>query len=175
MNIGFDIDGVLYPWHGSIYRYFTEFKNYADSYTEFWTHYWHIPSVQEYISYLTTVPIFCEDSNPVNGALELLNSLDSEGHTIHYITNRPDEVILATHHYLQSHKFPQNENLYIGKDKPTYARGVNLNLFIDDREKNIIEMTPVCLSILVAQPWNVDYQDKYPTIHNIREVRSFVV
>lgn len=174
MNLGFDLDGVLYPWHSSVYRYFVEFKNYKDSYSEFWTNYWHIPSVQEDVVYLTTVPLFCEDANPIEGGLQLLNYLDSLGHTLHYITNRPEEVVYATQHYLQKQKFPQYENLYIGKDKPIYARSVNLNLFVDDREKNIIDMTPVCLSLLMAQPWNKDYQDKYPTIYNISEVLKFV-
>jgi hypothetical protein len=175
ISVGFDLDGVIYPWHSSIYRYFIEFKGYEDSYFKFWSEDWKIPEIQEHIGFLTTVPTFCEDSEPFPRALETLHEIEDKGHTIFYITSRPDEVRFATWHYIDRRDFPFKENLHIvNGEKATLARSLGLDLFVDDREKHVKELTPVCLTVLMATPWNLDFQELYPTIHNIHEIMDYI-
>lgn len=175
MKIGFDVDGVIYPWHDSVYTYFTIYKGYKGTYHQFWSNDWTVPETQEYIKYLTTVPILCEDREPFPRALETLHEIADKGHTIYYITSRPDDVKLATEHYFSKRDFPFKENLYIVQGpKDTLARSLGLDLFLDDREKHIKELTPICLSVLKAMPWNEDFWLQYPTIHNIHEIVEYV-
>lgn len=175
MNIGFDLDGVLYPWHSSIYSYFEQYRKYTGSYFQFWSTDWKLPEIQEHIGMLTHVPTFCEDREPLPEVMDTLHVIENGGHTVFYITQRPEEVRFATWHYLNRHHFPFEENLYIvDGSKTTLGRSLDLDLYLDDREKNVSEMSAVCLTVLMAQPWNLDFQDKYPTIHNIKEILKFI-
>ena len=124
MNIAFDLDGVLYPWHKSVYDYLTRLPNSltrGKNYHEFWEDPYTEITEKEW-SYYASLPILYTNMIPSKPMLDMLRKLDSEGHTLYYITNRIPDLARITEQYLNNYKFPQAENLILSEDKAKEVR-----------------------------------------------------
>lgn len=84
MNIACDLDGCLYFWHRAVYTYCVTYRNETRSYFDFWRQYKSFPKEFWAITEQTDLYDKCI---PTKDVLDTLNSLDSQGHTIYYITN----------------------------------------------------------------------------------------
>jgi uncharacterized HAD superfamily protein len=90
----------------------------------------------------------------IDGALEVAKDLDSLGHKIIYITNRPQYAIEDTQYALEINLFPQNKNLNFtdGKKSPI-INSLGVDIFVDDAP-HVIE--DICLNTK-AKIYCMDY------------------
>jgi len=154
MNIAFDIDGVLYPWHTAVYNYLLNTKpGFNLSYEELWD-----PPFTYFNSngaeYIASLPLLYLNIVPKRAILSMLNTLSDSGHTLYYITYRPDNVHRVTRKYLEDYKFPQYSNLTFDKDKGKMARILEIDVFIEDRPENLEQLSVLCRTIGISHPWN---------------------
>lgn len=88
---------------------------------------WH--SLMEEI-YFTDCPAF-------NGAVELLNQLEKQGHSIFYITSRPKNYCGKTRQWMKDQGFPIiDEHFYCGMkdhEKIDIIKTLNLDYYFDDK------------------------------------------
>ena len=111
-RIGFDIDGVLYPWHELIHEYFRYFHNTKQSYDDFW-----IEAEQstdpdtETIMKSMALMLDVYEKRVVDGDIvKTLDKLDKE-YDIFYITNRPDDAKFVTRQWFSRSKLPAQDNI----------------------------------------------------------------
>ena len=80
--------------------------------------------------YFTECPAF-------DGAIELLNKLDREGHEIYYITSRPKEYCQKTRQWVKDRGFPVHDNRFFcgmqDQEKIDIIKQLNLDFYFDDK------------------------------------------
>ena len=158
-RIGMDIDGVLYPWHTAVYNYLRIYNGCPPpSYRDLWLDP-HKYMSEEKWAYIASLPILYSTIFPRKGVLDLLNTQDKAGHTIYYITNRESHLERVTRKYLADHKFPQLSNLILTKDKEQEVRILEIDIFVEDRPKNLEKLAGLCRTIGIIQPWNEAKQE----------------
>lgn len=164
-NIGLDLDGVLYNWHIAVYDYFVLNKNYTGTFNDFWTTEYKSFSKEDW-EYLTNVDIFYSSQFPTEECKVFLSELQKK-FEIFYITGRPKSVKTTTEQFLKKHNFPFQENLIFTDDKIVSARRYMLCLCVDDRPEILTGLQTVADVVMIAQPYNIDYWDKFPTAHSL--------
>jgi len=173
MIIGLDLDGVLYDWHRPVYNYMTIYKGVKESYEEFWHHY---KDYEEDLKYLVTLVDLYDKTIPTKETLKTLSIINGGGHTIHYITSRPEDATLITERYV-NRWYPQAMNLTVTRngDKPNYIRLYKLDFYVNDRMEENLKLKDVCKIILFRQPWN-DTPDRelFTCISSIKEIIPFL-
>lgn len=172
MNIAFDLDGVLYPWHESIMTHLKAFKNLDVSFSAFWKNPHDFVS-KEHLDYLLSINSIYFDSYPYAGSQEVLNKL-AEEHSIFYITSRPSDCFHATKRYLSRHGFPQVENLILSDKKAHFCRLLEIDYFFEDREEYVIMLQNLCKVILIRKPWNEHLWDEFITIGSVLESAKII-
>lgn len=174
MNLGFDLDGVLYRWQIAAYDYLTkECRKSLPDYSTFWINALAILSEKEK-NYLLENPILYDKMFPEVGIVAYLTSLSKQGHTLYYITARPTSVEITTELYLERYKFPQVANLIFSKEKDKYARLLEIDIFVEDQYPNAKALKDVCKVILRRQPWNEEYETEFDIIDKIQELDKFL-
>lgn len=99
-----------------------------------------------------------------NAKLTLRTALDMRyaGHNIYFITARPGNFSkLLTEAWLKEHGFEYIPTVLITADKGPIARGLALDVFIDDRPENCSEVWEASHKtrvFLVDAPYNRDYE-----------------
>lgn len=178
MNIGFDLDGVIYPWHTAVYNYLVENKQEpVPSFRELWLDPYSYLSEEKW-DYLASLPTLYSVIMPRKSILDMLNELDKAGHTIYYITNREKDLHRITEKYLDDYKFPQASNLIMTKEKDKVVRTMELDVIVEDKPKNLEKLASLCRTIGIAHPWNEDQREYLeslgvlfvPSAESLREV-----
>lgn len=147
---GIDLDGVCFDFLGpclefmsdSLHRHFD--RNEVTSYywyendnvdlneEEFWEEFHKFGRENHGYRHLPLLP----------GTKEVLKAIKDAGHTIWYVTNRPEYAKQDTIEALASHDFPDRENLIFAKGhKAPIIREKNIDVFIDDSPHTIPEIT----------------------------------
>ena len=168
MKIGFDVDGVLYPWHYSIHRYFKELKGYEGDESRFWKEKAKQISEEEW-SYLVTIPILYEDTAPIYRTKEYLDMF-SEKANLFYITSRPKELARITEKFLKKLDAPFKENLFIAEDKAPVVRLLSLDYYVDDQARHLERLKGITNVFLYTQPHNTDCREEYNCIRSLGEM-----
>lgn len=172
MNIGVDLDGVLYDWPMSVYGWHTNFKSYAGSFNDFWTKE-IVKFDPDWWKYICSLDILYSDRPPVSDCLLFLDRI-KDRFEIYYITARPECVKTTTEQYLKRYKFPFQENLIFTDDKANVARRLKLNYAIDDLPAHVEALHKVTKVFMIAKPWNVHIQDKYTTVKSLTEILALL-
>jgi uncharacterized HAD superfamily protein len=173
VNIGLDIDGVIYPWHWSLYRHFVENKGFEGTQREFWSYLWTLP--REVQDYYVRLPILYNDTTPTDDVLQYVPKLAELG-TLYYITARPEEAINATLKFFNLHDFPFKENIIFTNDKPSYVRLLKIDYFLDDRDKHVDELKGLTNVYLFKAVHNWECRDRYePVINSIKEYYELIL
>ena len=167
MNIGIDVDGVLYRWHESLYRYFCEFKGYNGTMYDFWLRFVHNQPM-EFWDYYISIPLLYWDTTPRDDVLINLPKI-AKLHTIYYITARPTEAEYITRKFFDYFELPFKENLVFSKEKETYCRLYKLDYFLDDQPKNLDAVSGVTNAVLFRNVHNIPVQDSYRNVGTFRE------
>jgi uncharacterized HAD superfamily protein len=169
-KIGFDIDGVLYNWHGVVYDWMLDYeKGFDIPYAEFWTDWIDKPERKQLANFLTKVPIFCTKLIMTDSMNKMLWDL-SRDLEIFYITARPREVHFATKWWIKSSKVPYADNLIFAKDKVPHIIDNNIDFFVEDMTKHVLALRNYTNVILVKKPWNEVIQGEFPAVQSVLEI-----
>ena len=153
-RVGFDLDGVLYPWHRSIHRYCLEIglTKTRDCY-EFWNGESKTISDEVWDILINYLPAY-EDAIPDDYVLGFVNQYKNA--EIYYITNRPIKAQRVTQRWLEKNNFPQIDNLiFVKGDKTPTLRKLGIDIYYDDRIEIAEEAAKYCEAYLVTAPHNV--------------------
>lgn len=169
MNIGLDIDGVLYPWHYSIYRYFIENKGYEGDIGKFWLEDRHIVT-----DYHVGLPTLYLDTSPTEDVLTYVPKLAELGN-LFYITSRSLELESVTRKFLDKYKFPFKENLIFAENKATPVRLYAIDYFLDDMPKHVDSLQNITNVYLFKCIHNRLERENYKVINSIKEFYNLLV
>ncbi len=105
MIIGFDVDGVLYPWHEEVYYHFVDECNYKGTYYKFWTEY--IPTIQgtTLMDNVVLDPTRYSHRSIKSEYLNVLNEFDRDGWEICYISSVPKSIAADRIKWYKNNKF----------------------------------------------------------------------
>ena len=159
-RIGFDLDGVLYPWHEVVFDLCLEFKYIDESMTEekFWKEWFTHEARPIFVdNILGDMSLFFKKKmSPDN--VSLLNRLKKR-FDIFFISQRADCAYLVTKGWLKDVNLFDN-NLYLVEDKPAMVRVLDIDYFLEDRVENVDKLKHVVNTFIVSAPFNMDYYDK---------------
>lgn len=171
-RIGLDLDGVLYDWHLSVYEYFCLYKGFSGSQNKFW--YEESKAVPDNVwEFICSIDTLYSNVLPSKDCKDFIASIKDK-FTLYYITSRPLSAKLTTEQYLRRHHFPFQENLIFTQDKVSVARLLKLDYMVEDMPRNVIDLSKVVLTIMMARPWNQSIQNEYPTVHSLMESMKYL-
>lgn len=171
MNVGLDIDGVVYPWHWSMYRYFVENRGFSGTQREFWTYFKSLPQ-EEASCYLSLEHLYM-DTTPTQDVMTYVPKI-AEIADIYYITNRKDELKFVTQKFFDKYQLPFKENLIFTSDKANYVRLHRIEKFLDDRPPNVDELIGITDVYLFKAVHNWEDRERYTLVNNMKEFYEIV-
>lgn len=163
MRIGLDLDGVVYPWHYSIYKYFTEFKGYEGNIRDFWKHH-----KQFVTDFHVSIPMLYLDTTPTEDVLTYVPKIAELGE-IYYITSRIPDLWHVTEKFFDIYRLPFKENLVFSKNKAQHVRLYRLDVFLDDMDVHVDALQGVTEAYLFHAVHNYDCREKYNCISSMKE------
>lgn len=166
MRVGIDIDGVLYPWHDSIYRYFREYEGFTGNVREFWTMFRNMS--EEKITYYVYLPHLYLNTFPTQDVLTYVPKI-AEKAEIFYITAREPHLQIATEKFFKIYDLPFKENLIFSKNKVDYVRLLGLDYFLDDQPHHLIPMMDVTKSYLFKSFHNWEQREGFNVVSSMKE------
>lgn len=168
-TLGFDLDGVLYPWQEVTYSYI---KSNSDNHIEPYNNFWNTfddkyPRI--YIDNLLELPMLYSCRVPDKNDLKILDTLNRHYYII-YITARMREVEWTTRKYLEGYSYPNPKEVYFTDDKHIEIIKHEVDYFVEDRPKYLNQIKGLTEVILMKQPYNRDYWDEFPSINKLDEL-----
>lgn len=155
MILGIDLDGVVANFADAVREtYRVWFDGEIPPWTS-WNHYeehTRFSSIGELYDWLLDVPGFWRSLEPIPGALGALRDFRDEGHTLKFITHRPDWAWVDTNEWLKDYGFGTVE-LHFADDKLS----VPAQVYIDDGPHVVEALVKAGGPLVVryVQPWNV--------------------
>lgn len=147
LDLGIDVDNVIYPWL-SVYTRYVECRKglqpgTLDDIALSWTWYkdqWGMetPEFLEHYTAGVHAGVIFHEGDPLPGSLAAMRRLQLAGHRLHYVTDRviegvtEEHAFTATHAWLHRHGFPV-DSITITADKSS----VKTDVFLDDAPHNI--------------------------------------
>lgn len=171
MKMGFDLDGVLYPWHYSIVRFFREFKGYEGTERAFWKYFTSLDKEEQ--DYYVLLPHLYTNTSPNLDAMQYLPKIAEVGE-IYYITARDESLKSATLKFFDMYDLPFKENLIFSHDKANYVRWLGLDYFFDDLSKYLEAMKGITKAYLFVAPHNYEYRDSYSCVGSFKEIYEII-
>jgi len=154
MNIIFDLDGVLYPWHDAVYTYLrVEGGDSLPSFNVLWKDPYKYIKKEKW-DFIATIPLLYSTILPKKEIVAMLKELDAMGHTLYYVTNREQDLERVTRKYLNDYNFPQEFNLIHTKDKDKIIRTLEIDVIVEDKVENLEKFSALCKTIGIEHPWN---------------------
>jgi uncharacterized HAD superfamily protein len=167
-----DLDGVLYRWHHAVYDYFLVHRDYKGSFDTLWSKDYLNFSKEDW-EYLVNVDIFYSSQFPTDDCMNFLDKVKYR-FDIYYLTGRPIYVKTTTEQFLRKYRFPFRDNLIFESDKINTARRLRADYCVDDLPENLEILSKVSKVVMVAQPYNKEYRNIYPTAYNLMGVLPFL-
>lgn len=170
--LGFDLDGVLYPWHDAVYTYHQYMCGYCKSFTEFWDELatW----TKEKQDYIVSLPFLYETQVPSEKVISFLNYCKENADEIYYITHRPTDLERITLRYFRRYDFPYPNNLFMTGDKASTCRYVGVTHFIDDHVRHVKAVNGIANAYLIAKHWNRENRGDCQTVYSLKEFQDKV-
>lgn len=105
MKVGFDIDGVLYPWHELIWLYYSKLPEYKlINESKFWNVF--VPQMDEdQINEMLNLP-FYDVLPPYPDTILLIKMLQTMNADIYYISSRPVNMFNLTEDWFEKYNLP---------------------------------------------------------------------
>ena len=161
MILGFDIDGVLYPWHKEVWKWYSRRNKEHVSFYEFWKwpNGWIANNegssvvkamVSETLPYVSA-KADDTDVSVVNDIAELF--IDE----IYYITSRPKKLHYDTEKWLSDSGFPFVDNLIMADGnggKVKVVEDVGCDYYVEDRPKYLEVLPKITTVFQMTQPYN---------------------
>jgi len=174
VQIGFDVDGVLYPWHERVYDYMTRNYGFRGTLGQLFV---DLNNPRRYdpgfIKQIVEKKEFYR-GEPYKLVVSFLEEL-AKDYELHYITARPLQTSVATKAWFKEHKFPYLENVVVVEDsKSKEILERRIAYYIEDRVKHALELKDLTNIILVRKPWNEKIQDQFPCMNSILELGNYL-
>ena len=177
MNIGLDLDGVLHPWHEGVWRRLTN-EGYIDtSFDVYWDQGWLEMREEQPILFMNMVndPLMYSSQAPYFGVRSFLKSLKNDGHTIWYITQRPEHLEFTTECWVRHWRLPFEENLIrVDTSKKRIIIEKEIDLFVDDSERHVVAVKDFTNVILIEKPWNKEVQKDYNSVASVLQIGKYI-
>ena len=175
MNIAFDVDGVIYPWHEAAFEYAKLFLGAKESTVGEYFEDFEEKHPRIYIDNLLNTRHLVSIKFPKKADVLTLKNLSKENR-IYYITAIPKELGISRKIWLKKHGFPYAENLILTNhhDKDYYARYYEIDLFIEDRLANAEYLSKITRVILIKRPWNKDGREKFECINTLQDLERIL-
>ena len=171
MNIGFDLDGVLYPWHESLHEYLVNYHGLELDFENFWKNYNRISS-EKVMRELVLIRHLYDNKSILPEHVEMLNEL-SVNNTLFYITSRNEkELRHVTEKNLKRCNVPQRDNLFFSHNKAIEVSLYEIDFFVDDLPHHIQRLLGYTTPILVRTPYNEYFKDDVLCVSNLLEVKN---
>ncbi len=178
MIFGFDLDGVLYPWHYVAWQWFKETTADEDmGFEDFWK--WPGGWVAENEGTQTVLDMVNDAKNYTSVQISpyvfdaVWNIANNHADKIYYITSRPTVVKDSTRKYLIDNNMPQAENLYFSDEnggKPQIVGELECDYYAEDRPK-YLEILPQITSVfVVTTPYNIYREWDAIRIQHVMEI-----
>ncbi len=177
MKIGFDVDGVLADFNRSfIERVIAVTGKDLFPLRPFDIPTWDYPQHYGYTDAecsavwenIKADATFWYQLFPYDGVPEFLSKLHSGNHDIYFITSRPGiQAKAQTENWIEFHNFGLKTEAFsyptvlISSDKGRCAVALKLDLYIDDRTENCLDVnhsSPATKVVMLARPWNTAQQ-----------------
>jgi FMN phosphatase YigB (HAD superfamily) len=178
MNLGFDLDGVLYPWHEKVWKELTNMDKIDTTFDGYWSNYkeWRTEGNNETLFMnLVNDPLMYSSQAPYFGVRSFLKSLEIEGHDIWYITQRPRHVDFTTRAWVKHWRLAYPENVIrveTSKRLPVIEK--EIDLFVDDAIRHAEDLKDYTKVILRNRPWNVGAQENFDTVDSVLQVGRYI-
>jgi uncharacterized HAD superfamily protein len=173
-KLGFDIDGVLYPWTDVAYEYLSQIGKINMPREVFWEDQHTYINSKLYWENLASDPILLEVRPPDRGVVSMLRRL-SEHYEISYVSFRPASTKRVTQRYLEKYKYPSPENLYLTVDKKSTVRQLELDIFVEDTVPVCESIQNICKTFIVTQSYNMKYSSPRVTrLNHILELERYI-
>jgi len=169
MNFGFDIDGVLYPWHALVWKWYVKNIGIKVSMVDFWKpdglvaksegSPWVIEMVANAEHY-TSQPVHA-------GVLRAVKYIANHyADNIYYITSRPIHVWNRTKDWLIANRLPFAENLIFAEEyefegivgKVAAVIGTDCSYYVEDSPK-YLEMIPYFATTFIMNSPENQYRE----------------
>ncbi len=177
MNIGLDLDGVLHPWNEGVWKRLTHEGFITSSFDEYWDKEWKVMRDEKPTLFMNMVndPLMYSSQAPYFGVRSFLTTLKNAGHKIWYVTQRPVHLKYTTESWLRHWRFPFQKNLIVTENSKKMAVITNeIDLFVDDAARHVIELDNFTKVILVRKPWNKDVQKNFDTVNSVLEIGKYI-
>lgn len=173
LTLGFDLDGVLYPWQRYCHIWLTTNKKYVGDYTElFNSNFFDLQTDTFSQNIIEIEPLYT--SHPFEKKnLKTLELLSKKYHII-YITSRPKNVENLTKEYLKKYRLPNYEEIYFSSNKAVEVRAQGCNLFVEDQTNNLKSLINIVTTIKMNQPWNLLAPAKYE-INTLQDLEKLLL
>lgn len=180
MRIGFDIDGVLYPWHEEVWKWYVNRNGSRISFIDFWKYPdgWVAKNegsaivkalVKEDLPYVSAKPSKAD----VSIVTEIARLVDE----VWYITSRPKNLHYDTAKWLKDNEFPFADNLIMADEnggKVKVVKDKKCDIYVEDRPKYLELLPEVTTVVKMTRPYNMyDVFDAYP-IGNLYELYDYI-
>ncbi|KKN26957.1 hypothetical protein LCGC14_0869530 [marine sediment metagenome] len=156
MIIGFDVDGVIYPWHSEVYDYFQWQHGYKGSYKEFWKEY--IPTIQEttLLDNMIADPTLYARRSIKLTYLRALWEIAGLGYEIWYVSSLHKEARQERIKWFSSNglPYPENYKFVDGISKRKAILDIGCDYFVEDRIPTIEDLLGHVFMFVIDQPWN---------------------
>lgn len=179
--LGFDIDGVLYPWHEEIWKWYTKRNGEDISFYDFWKYPDGWVSRNEGTAIVRalvkeTLPYVSAKASEADVSIvnDIAKNLVDE---VYYITSRPKKLHYDTATWIKDSGFPFADNLIMADEnggKVKVVKDTKCNFYVEDRPK-YLELLPVVTDVFkMTTPYNTYKKFNAIPIGNLVEVYYYL-
>ena len=177
MNLGFDLDGVLYPWHEGVWKQLTVDGYITSSFEEYWDKEWKIMREKQSTLFMNMVnePLMYSSQAPYFGVRSLLECLKLDGHKIWYVTQRPRHLDFITRQWIRRWRLPFEDNVIrVEGSKRQVIIENEIDLFVDDAIRHAEDLKDFTKVILVKRPYNKEIQENFDSVDSVLQVGKYI-
>lgn len=172
LKLGFDLDGVLYPWQKAAYEWCIQNHISDKPVEEFWRDFHTLPVLMQ--ENIVRIQPLYENFIMRPEVIKMLNRL-SERYDITYITQRPLELSRVTVRYLRKYKLPNWETTTVSENKIAEIRRQHIDIYVEDRTNFIQALRNFCQLFWITQPYNWnDAVDGVTRIYDVTELENYL-
>ncbi len=172
---GFDLDGVLYPWHGHVYNWAVENLNLELTHDEFWKWPggWFYQNRENLIvNNIVGNPLLYNKSAVLPEIHDAVWEIKELVGDVCYITGRPEIVRFDTKLWIERSHLPDPDNVFFTPSqfgaKLEIIQQQGCDFFVDDRLDYIRELLGHTQLFLVDKIWNENFE--HETVTRIQDV-----
>lgn len=177
MNLGFDLDGVLYPWHEKVWSILTNDEIISSSFDEYWDKEWIVMREEKPTLFMNFVndPLMYSCMSPYSGVRSFLLDLKHKGHKIWYVTQRSKHLDFTTRAWVRHSQLPFEDNVIrVEGSKRRTIIEKEIDLFVDDATRHAEDLKDFTKVILVRRPYNKEIQKNFDSVNSVLQVGRYI-